>query len=431
MASVARRWVAHLVGLVALVALILSGAGLAASAPQRPDVRDDELLVKFRPGAAAAAQAAAHRQVGGQVVREVGGLGVKVVKVGQGQAQQRLQAYLRNPNVEYAEPNGIAYADETPVDPLYSQQWALNNTGQTGGLKDKDIDASQAWNVTTGASSAAIAIVDTGVHETHPDLAGHVIARQSWTTATSDPDDHFGHGTHVAGIAAASANNIVDGHTEGISGVCPNCSLINAKACDDYGACPYDFVANGILYSVGCDIRWPDGTCVGPLHANAINVSLSGTVPSHTLQDAVDKAWAGGAVLTCAAGNNGGTTAVYPAAYANCIAVAATDSRDQRASWSNYGRAWVDVAAPGVSIISTMIPSGNGFFNSSGYGQLSGTSMASPHVAGVAGLLSSRGLTRDQIRSRIESTSDRIDGTGTLWSKGRLNACRAVGGTGC
>ena len=136
-------------------------------------------------------------------------------------------------------------------------------------------------------------------------------------------------------------------------------------------------------------------------------------------------------MLTCAAGNNGNSVTFYPAAYTNCIAVAATDSRDQRASWSDYGKAWVDIAAPGVNIFSTMIASGNGYFDPSGYGLLSGTSMASPHVAGVAGLLASKGLTRDQIRSRIESTADRIDGTGTLWAKGRLNACRAVGGTGC
>jgi thermitase len=399
---------------------------VAAAGPQRPDVRDDELLVKFRPGTPGAVQAALHAQAGGQVVREIVGLDVKVVKVAAGQAQQRLQGYLRNPNVQYAELNGIAYPDAAATDPLYPQQWALNNIGQTGGLTDKDIDAPQAWDVTGGSAAVTIAIVDTGVRATHPDLAGKVTASQSWTTATSDPNDYYGHGTHVAGIAAAAANN-----AQGISGVCQSCSLINAKVCDDNGGCPYDFVANGLLWSVGCDWRQADGTCFGLQHARAINVSLGGTYASQTLQDAVDKAWSLGAVLACAAGNNGTSSAFYPAAYTNCIAVAATDNRDQKASWSNYSRSWVDVAAPGVNILSTMIPSGNAYFDGSGYGQLSGTSMASPHVAGLAGLLAAKGLNASQIRTQIESTADRITGTGTYWAKGRINACRAVGGRGC
>src|SRR6185437_6164930 len=114
---------------------------------------------------------------------------------------------------------------------------------------------------------------------------------------------------------------------------------------DDSGNCPYDFLANGILWSVGCDWRRSDGSCFGLQHANAINISLVGTVASQTLQAAVDQAWSQGAVLSCAAGNNGNSTLMYPAAYTNCIAVAATDDRDQKPSWSSYGSRWVDVAA--------------------------------------------------------------------------------------
>jgi thermitase len=267
--------------------------------------------------------------------------------------------------------------------------------------------------------------VDTGVRANHPDLSGKVTAAQSWTTATSDPNDYYGHGTHVAGIAAATGNN-----GQGIAGVCQRCSVIDAKVCDDSGNCPYDFLANGILWSVGCDWRRSDGSCFGLQHANAINISLVGTVASQTLQAAVKQAWSQGAVLSCAAGNNGNSTPMYPAAYTNCIAVAATDDRDQMPSWSSYGSSWVDVAAPGVSILSTMIPTGV-YSNPGGYGLLSGTSMASPHVAGLAGLLASKGLSRDQIRRQIESTADHISGTGTYWSSGRINACRAVGGKGC
>jgi thermitase len=421
--SGARRWVvAVFVGLAAALVVV---APSAAAQPQRPVTRADEVLVKFRAGTTPAARAAVHQQIGGRVDREVVGLDVQVVKAPPGRTAQVLAAYQQHTEVEYAELNGIAYPDATPNDPLYPQQWALNNVGQTGGFVDKDIDAPQAWDVTMGSSAVTISIVDTGVRANHPDLASKVTAAQSWTTATSDPNDYYGHGTHVAGIAAATGNNGV-----GIAGVCQRCSLIDAKVCDDGGSCPYDFLANGILWSVGCDWRRSDGSCFGLQHANAINVSLTGTVASQTLQAAVDKAWSQGAVLSCAAGNNGNSALMYPAAYRNCISVAATDDRDQKPSWSSYGSSWVDVAAPGVSILSTMIPTGV-YSNPSGYGLLSGTSMASPQVAGLAGLLASKGLSRDQIRQQIESTADHIDRTGTYWSQGRINACRAVGGRGC
>ncbi len=229
--SGARRWVvAVFVGLAAALVVV---APTAAAQSRRPVTRDDEVLVKFRAGTTPAARAAVHQQTGGRVDRQVVGLDVQVVKAPAGRAAQVLAAYQRDPNVEYAELNGIAYPDAAPNDPLYPQQWALNNTGQTGGLVDADIDAPQAWNITMGSSSTVIAIVDTGVRATHPDLTGRVTAAQSWTTATSDPNDYYGHGTHVAGIAGAIGNN-----GQGVAGVCERCSLIDAKVCDDSGSCP-------------------------------------------------------------------------------------------------------------------------------------------------------------------------------------------------
>jgi thermitase len=360
-------------------------------------------------------------------VRQVPGLDVDVVRV-QGRGPQALSAYEHNPNVLYAEPNGIAYPAWSPNDPYYTsnQQWALNNLGTTGGTVDRDIDAPQAWNVTQGSSAQTIAIVDTGVTVDHPDLAGKVIDSRNWYDG-SGTQDSYGHGTHVAGIAAATTNDGI-----GIAGVCPNCSLLNAKVCDDSGSCPYDRIANGILWSVGCEWRDAQNNCLSPMRAKSINVSIAGTVNSTTLQSAIDRAWTRGAVITCAAGNGGTSTRYYPAAYTNCLAVAATDANDARPSWSNYGSSWVDVAAPGVSIVSTLNPSGVTFSDPSGYGQLSGTSMASPQVAGLAGLVWSTGVKNNtQVRQKIESSADAIAGTGSAWSKGRINACRAVNGTGC
>jgi thermitase len=227
----------------------------------------------------------------------------------------------------------------------------------------------------------------------------------------------------VAGIAAAKTDN-----GAGVAGVCPECRLLNAKVCSDGGDCPHDRIANGVLWSVGCEWRERDaggklGKCLGPVRARVINISLASTAGSTTLQRAMDRAAELDATLACAAGNNGSTSRMYPAAYDACIAAAATTSRDQKLSISNYG-SWVEVGAPGGEVYSTM-PGG-------GYGLKSGTSMASPHVAGLAGLLRSRGVAtaRDAVRARIEGTADRISGTGTQWAKGRINACRAMTNNG-
>jgi thermitase len=408
-----------------------------AFAQGRPEFVDNELLVKFKPGTPAQSQNAAHAQQNARVVREIEGLDVKVVQVGRGQAEQRLPGYQLNPNVEYAELNGIAYALFTnpPTDPLYSQQWNLNNTGQTGGKVDADIDAPQAWSVNSG--SAKIAILDTGVRESHPDMVGKVVDRANWTwmdsvngvPARDVTDDRHGHGTHVAGIAAALTNNVnpTTSKAEGIAGACPECALIAGKVLNDDGSGAYDYIANGILWAVGCDDRdSATNECRNAVRARSINMSLGGTYNSITLQDAVNKAWGRGAVLSCAAGNNGNSVKFYPAAYTNCIAVAATDYKDARAGFSNYGKNWVDVAAPGVSITSSTI-------TSAGYEAWNGTSMASPHVAGLAGLLLSKSpsSTASSVRSQIESTADRIPGTGSHWSKGRINACKALAGANC
>jgi len=418
----------------------------SAEAQGRPEFVEDELLVRFKPRVSPASQAAAHGQANAQVVREVRGLDVKVVKIPPQALARVLEAYQRNPSVEFVERNPIAYVDPGPNDPTFvsgqasfGQQWSLVNTGQDGGKVDADIDYDQIWDTGINtASPATVAIVDTGIDPQHQDLVPKITESQNWYDGGST-SDVYGHGTHVAGIAAANTDNGV-----GIAGVCPECKLLNAKVCSDQGSCPHDRIANGVLWSVGCDYRLPDengnlGACQNPMRAQIINMSLSGTTGSTTLQQAMTRASELGAVMSCAAGNNGNSQVTYPAFYSNCIAVAATTNRDQRASYSTFGP-WVDVAAPGSNIYSTLI--GNN------YGQMSGTSMASPHVAGLAGLLWSRGIavvygppkpdgsvqidapkTAPSVRSRIESTADVISGTGRQWANGRINACRAVKNT--
>jgi subtilisin family serine protease len=212
-------------------------------------------------------------------------------------------------------------------------------------------------------------------------------------------EDDGGHGTHVAGTVAAATNN-----GEGVAAVCPSCKLLVAKSGDENGSLTSD-VVQGIYWSV--DNR-----------AKAINLSLGSYGNSRILEHAVNYAWKHGVVVVAAAGNDNTERPSYPAAYDKVISVAATDQADRKASFSNYGK--VDVAAPGVGILST-VPGG-------GYEAWDGTSMASPHVAALAGLLAAQGRTAPEIRRRIERTAVDLgaDGKDKYYGWGRIDAQRAV-----
>jgi len=397
-----RFWV--VVAVLAAAALLLPQAG-TGPALATDEFVPGEVLVKFRPGTPGAEVAAAHRQAGGQPREVIPGIDVQVVRVPPGRERAAVEAYRRNPNVAFAEVNGFYSATQTswsPNDPYYGQQWQYPK-----------IQAPDAWAVVTGTSQVAIAILDTGIDQSHEDLKAKIAKNVNFTTSGSF-DDKYGHGTHVAGSAAAVSNNGL-----GVAGTCPNCALYNVKVLGDNGSGAWSWIANGIVWAAD------NG-------AKVINMSLGGSTGSSTVEDAVNYAWNKGAVLVAAAGNSGSSSPSYPAYYSNVIAVAATDQNDNKASFSNYGP-WVDIAAPGVSILSTAPDHRNRIWGFGvKYGTLSGTSMASPHVAGVAGLVWSMGTScgtdNSCVRSRIENGADKIPGTGTYWSSGRLNAYNAVMG---
>ena len=314
-----------------------------------------------------------------------------VIHVPKGQGEALAQKLSKNPDIQYVEQDFMAKASDIPNDADYSNQWGL-----------PQILAPQAWNVTHGSPSTLIAIDDTGIDGLHPDLSGKIVARANFTT---DPDvDNNGHGSHVAGIAAADTNNGI-----GIAGTGYNTKLLSVKVLDSTGSGYYSWIANGITWSAD------NG-------AKVINLSLGGTASSQTLQNAINYAINKGVVVVAAAGNNGTFIPFYPADYTNVVSVAATDNNDHKASWSNYGQ-WVTLAAPGVNIFSTY---------QGGYAYLSGTSMATPFVSGVAGLIWSvhPSWTESQVVNKLETSADKILGTGTYWKYGRLDACNAVDCTG-
>lgn len=357
----------------------------------------EEIIVQFRPLVSSAVVERITQNKGARIKERLLLPRTFVLKVPAGQEENLARIFSQNLLVSYAELNYQAQALEIPDDPYFGNQWGMSK-----------VQGPEAWDISHGSVSANIAILDTGIDKDHEDLAAKVVARKNFTTAVSD-DDLYGHGTHVAGIAAAQTNNI-----KGVAGLGYEASLMSVKVLDDNGSGYYSWIVNGINWAAD------NG-------AKVINLSLGGSSGSTTLKNAIDYAWSKGVVLACAVGNSGNSSPTYPAYYTNCLATAATDSHDQKASWSSYGR-WVDVAAPGVNIYSTFPNHPYKINKSLNYDYGSGTSMSTPHVAGLAGLLFgyNPGLTNNQVRSAIETYADDIAGTGTYWSQGRINAYRSL-----
>ncbi len=363
-----------------------------------PAYRPGQVLVKFRTQVEQDESAQALASYDLPVLENLRELDVLRVAVAAGEEQAMVQTLLQDPRVEYAELDYAVHATIIPNDTSYSLQWG----------PDK-IHAPTAWDLFTGTSDIVIAIVDTGVDLNHPDLNDKIVP--GWDFIGDDPyaqDDH-GHGSHVAGIAAAETDN-----ERGVAGISWGACIMPVKVLDKNGDGYYSDVAKGVRYA--CNHG-----------AQIINLSLGGSNPSNTLRDAVEHVYQNGCLMIAAAGNDADSVD-YPARYPEVMAVAATNQKDNRASFSDYGPE-IDVAAPGVDIYSTV-------WNPPDihtYGWKQGTSMAAPFVAGEAALIWSLcpQFTNVEVRSIIESTAtDRgAAGWDRYYGWGRIDVAEALGAT--
>lgn len=346
--------------------------------PVTPRYKEGEVLVKFKAGMTEANIETIITLYGSRRLKKIPRIDVHEVEVPRHLSVKEMVELLRlNPDVEFAEPNGYVRITVTPNDPLFKYQYALYNPGGSlllpgspQGKSRADIRASEAWEETKGAKEVLLGIVDSGVDLLHPDIMTKMRSSgRDFVNNDFDATDDHGHGTHVAGIAAAATNN-----NEGIAGVAWNCEILPLKVIDKEGSGLYSWVAEAIIWAADNKV-------------DVINLSIGGDEPSQTLEQALRYAYEKNVVIIAAVGNDGGPV-LYPAAYDNyCLAVAATDYNDTRPDWSNFGPE-VDVAAPGVRVVS-LVPRWYFGPDSFPYGYGSGTSMAAPHVAGLAALLKS------------------------------------------
>jgi len=398
--------------------------GRAAQVDQTPKWAADRILVRFSPHASDAAREHARGLVAGQRLREyvlVPGLELIRVPAQAGGIERALQALAQHPAVQYAEPDYLVQACGTPSDPQWPNLWGMAN-----------INAPTAWDTYTGDSSLVVAIIDTGIDYNHPDLAdniwtnpgeipgngidddhnGYIDDIHGWDFAYHDnnPSDVYGHGTHTAGTVGAVGDNGL-----GVVGVNWQVKLMALKFLDDNGSGYTSDAVSAVQYAA-------------MMGAKVSNNSWGGGGYSKALYNAINAAKSVGHLFIAAAGNSGGNNDVspfYPASYTldNIIAVAAIDSADNKASWSCYGATSVDLGAPGVNILST-VPSDD-------YAYSSGTSMATPHVAGAAALLYgyhptwSYGQVRDQI---LGSARPIVALRGKTVTGGTLDLAAAVAG---
>lgn len=388
----------------------------AGRAIQSPNVTDKpvtgQIIVQFKSQYTDAQINEQLKKYNASISKKIPEIKQTVVRVPKGQEDAIVKKLQTDGYIETAQRDYTTHALYAPNDQGFTNQWALNNTGQVvqgaPGQGNDDIRAVTAWNVSLG-NGIKVAILDTGINLSHPDLAGKIVAQKVFTT--NSIEDNNGHGTHVAGIIAANTNNGI-----GVAGVCPNCQLIIGKVMDDNG--------DGTTSNTIAGIIW-----AADQGAKVINLSLGTTDPASSplYQQAITYANQKGAVIVAAAGNSNTAAKLYPAANQGVISVGATDNTNKKASFSSYGD-WVKLAAPGTNILSTMPNHTNekGVLN---YGYDSGTSMAGPFVAGVAALVAATqyGTSPQAIENRLYATANKINGTGTFWSQGLVNATDAVG----
>ena len=372
-----------------------------ADPASKPSSVPGELLLKQRGGSLELAPSIALSLGYPISVKEtVPGLGVLKLEVPVGREVESALQLQSDPLVEWAEPNQMAEALRIPDDPLYQQfQWNL-----------RKILAEQAWDITTGSPDVIVAVLDTGIDASHPDLAGRLIPGYDFLNDSPNPDDDSGHGTHNAGIIGASSNNSI-----GIAGMAWNVRIMPIKVLNANGEGPDSVIARGIIYAADHG-------------AQVINMSFGSPVSSQILAEAIRYAWGKGALLVAGAGNTAKTnnSMVYPAAVDPVLAVAATDENDEVADFSQH-HPYVGISAPGVNIVSTYW---RGSEYKTAYLSAKGTSAAAPLVSGVAALIKSvnPSLTNSQMKQILLDTADDLGAPGKdeYYGTGRLNAYKAL-----
>jgi len=403
---------------------------IGSLSPHARDYIPNTVLVKFKPKTRSENVTAVCKEVGMVVQKRYLLTGIYKMSVSEGKVMETIERLAKNENVEYAEPDYILKIySKIPDDPDFSNLWGLHNTGQDGGTPDADIDAPEAWDITTGSSEVVVAVIDSGVNYDHEDLSsnmwkntgeipdngidddgnGYIDDYLGWDFANDDKDpmDDNDHGTHCSGTIGGIGNNDV-----GVAGVNWTIRIMPLKFLDSCGSGSTSDAIEAIEYA----------TMMGVTIASN---SWGGGDYSEALRDAIEVFGNSGGLFIAAAGNDGednDETPHYPSSYnlPNIIAVAATDRNDALADFSCYGKESVDVAAPGVDIYSTVI---------SGYDYMSGTSMATPCVSGIAALLKGRNpcWRYPDIKNAIEQSVDtKASLDGKVVTGGRVNAYEAL-----
>ncbi len=420
----------------------------AESLLQQADAAPGEYLVQFREMPSWDRVRKELGELGVEVIREYRYADLAQVKVPETGRVRILERIAMRQDVVFIEPNYIMRIATVPDDPLFDRQWGLENWGDDGGILDADIDAPGAWDIETGSPAAVVAVVDTGVDYTHPDLAeniwtnlgetpgngidddgnGYVDDIHGWNaiTGTGDPMDDNGHGTHCAGIIGAGGNNHM-----GVAGVNWQTRIVACKFLDSTGA--------GRLSNAVLCIDYLNNLIDSEVPVRVHSYSWGALVGSRSLKNAISRAKSRGVLVAAAAGNNNLNMnrrffRFYPASYDldNIISVGATDANDKKATFSNYGTNYVDLGAPGVGIWSTVptgVPNAECRENEGCYASFSGTSMAAPHVAGTAALYFSQDpkAPYTTVKSRILNGVDqKLSLVNYFATGGRLNAERVL-----